>query len=89
MDITSLGVATVGVITIICYAIGYSCKQSEKVKDNIIPIIVVCAGAILGAVGKYVIPEFPAQDILTAIAVGIVSGMVSTWTNQVYKQMNK
>ena len=35
----------------------------------------------------YVIPDFPAQDILNAIAVGIVSGLSSTGVNQVYKQL--
>ena len=33
------------------------------------------------------IPDFPANDILNAIAVGIVSGLSSTGVNQIYKQV--
>lgn len=32
--------------------------------------------------------DFPAQDPLTALAVGIVSGLAATGFNQVYKQLN-
>ena len=34
-------------------------------------------------------PDFPAQDILTALAVGIVSGLAATGANQVGKQLKK
>lgn len=37
----------------------------------------------------YVIPDFPANDVLNAIAVGIVSGLASTGVNQIYKQVKK
>ena len=59
------------------------------VKDNIIPIIVGVAGGVLGIVGMFVIPGYPANNILDAIAVGIVSGMASTGVNQIYKQIKK
>ena len=45
------------------------------------------AGGVLGIVGMYVIPDFPAHDVLNAVAVGIVSGLASTGVNQVYKQL--
>lgn len=85
MDITS--VSTVVAIVVITYLIGYAAKQIPQVKDNYIPIIVGVAGAILGVIGMYVIPDFPANDILNAIAVGIVSGLSSTGVNQIYKQV--
>lgn len=85
MDITS--VSTVVAIVVITYLIGYAAKQIPQVKDNYIPIIVGVAGAILGIIGMYVIPDFPANDILNAIAVGIVSGLSSTGVNQIYKQV--
>jgi hypothetical protein len=34
-----------------------------------------------------VIPDFPATDYLTAIAVGIVSGFAATGVHQVYRQL--
>jgi len=32
-------------------------------------------------------PDYPAQDYITAVAVGIVSGLAATGVNQVYKQL--
>ena len=85
MDISSM--TTVIAIVVICYLIGLAAKTTPAVKDNYIPVIVGAFGGILGVLGMYVIPDFPAQDILNAIAVGIVSGLSSTGINQVYKQL--
>jgi hypothetical protein len=85
MDITS--VSTVVAIVVITYLIGLGAKAIPNVKDNYIPIIVGVAGGILGVVGMYVIADFPANDVLNAIAVGIVSGLASTGVNQIYKQV--
>ena len=74
---------------VICYLVGLGAKTVDGVKDNYIPVIVGAVGGILGAVGMYVIPDFPATDIMTAIAVGIVSGLASTGVNQIYKQVKK
>jgi ribonucleotide monophosphatase NagD (HAD superfamily) len=87
MDIMQIG--TVVSIVVITYLIGIACKQVPKVKDEWIPVIVGVAGGILGAIGMFVIPDFPANDIMNAIAVGIVSGLASTGVNQVYKQIKK
>ena len=85
MDFTQ--VPTVVAIMVITYLIGYASKQIPQVKDNIIPIIVGVAGGVLGIVGMFVIPGYPADNILDAIEVGIVSGMASTGVNQIYKQV--
>lgn len=87
MDITQ--VSTVVAIVVITYLIGLAVKAIPQIKDNYIPIIVGIAGGILGIIGMYVIPDFPANDILNAIAVGIVSGLSSTGVNQIYKQAKK
>jgi hypothetical protein len=87
MDITQ--VSTVVAIVVITYLIGLAVKAIPQIKDNYIPIIVGIAGGILGNIGMYVIPDFPANDILNAIAVGIVSGLSSTGVNQIYKQQVK
>lgn len=80
-------VSTVVSIVVITYLIGLAAKAIPNVKDNYIPIIVGVAGGILGIVGMYVIADFPANDVLNAIAVGIVSGLASTGVNQIYKQV--
>lgn len=87
MDIMQIGTSLA--IIVICYLIGLGAKASDRVKDNLIPVIVGVAGGILGVVGLYVMPDFPAGDVMTAIAVGIVSGLASTGVNQVYKQVMK
>ena len=87
MDITQMG--TVLAIVVITYLIGPAAKQVKQVKDEAIPVIVGVSGGILGAVGMFVIPDFPANDIMNAIAVGIVSGLASTGVNQAYKQITK
>lgn len=87
MDIMQIGTSLA--IIVICYLIGLGAKACDRVKDNLIPVIVGAAGGILGVVGLYVMPDFPAGDVMTAIAVGIVSGLASTGVNQVYKQVMK
>lgn len=87
MDISQMG--TVLAIVVICYLVGVAAKAIKVVKNELIPVIVGVAGGILGVVGMYVIPDFPANDVLNAIAVGIVSGMASTGVNQVGKQIQK
>lgn len=87
MDISTMG--TVLAIVAITYLVGLGAKLCPKIKDNSIPVIVGIAGGILGVVGMYVIPDFPAEDVLNAIAVGIVSGLASTGVDQVRKQAKK
>ncbi len=85
MDISVIG--TVLAIVVITYLIGLAMKQIPQVKDELIPVVVGTSGGVLGIIGMYVIPDFPASDILNAIAVGIVSGLASTGVNQAYKQL--
>ena len=81
-------IATVAAITVICYLIGMGCKAYGKI-DKWIPIIVGVMGGILGVVGWKTIAQFPAEDILNAIAVGIASGLASTGVNQIVKQLSQ
>ena len=85
VDISKTG--TLLAIVVICYLIGIAAKQSKHLKDEGIPVIVGVCGGILGVIGMYVMPDFPASDIMNAIAVGIVSGLASTGVNQAYKQL--
>ena len=82
MDFT--GVASVIGITVICYLIGMVAKATV-IDNKWIPVIVGVAGAILGVAGMYVISDFPATDVINALAVGIVSGLASTGADQIKK----
>lgn len=87
MDITQIG--TVLAIVVITYLVGLGAKNISAIKDETIPVIVGVCGGILGVIGMFVMPDFPAHDILNAIAIGIVSGLASTGVNQVWKQTKK
>ena len=82
------GVGAVVAITVITYLIGMGCKAWEKLDNKFIPVICGFVGAILGVVGMYTMPDFPAKDILNAVSIGIVSGLASTGANQVKKQLS-
>lgn len=86
MDFT--GVVSVVGITVICYLVGMFAKATA-LNNKWIPVIVGIAGAILGVVGMNVIADFPAADIINALAVGIVSGLASTGADQIVKQQAK
>lgn len=81
------GIASVAAITIIAYLVGALVKASE-LNNKWIPILCGVVGGALGAVAKAVgMPDFPAGDYITAVAVGIVSGLAATGVNQCVKQM--
>lgn len=54
---------------------------------NWIPLTCGLCGAVLGIVGVYIMPDFPASDYITSAAVGIVSGLAATGINQAVKQL--
>ena len=87
MDITQMG--TVLAIVVISYLVGIGAKLVPQIKNEAIPVIVGATGGFLGVAGMYLMPNFPANDILNAIAIGIVSGLASTGVNQVWKQATK
>ena len=83
-----MGIGSVAAITIICLVIGLWIKISP-IRDKWIPCIVGTLGMALGVLGWQFMEAFPAQDMLTALAVGGVSGLAATGTHQIYKQLLK
>ena len=82
------GIGSVVAITVITYLIGMGCKSFEKQDNKFIPVICGLVGAVLGVVGMQTMADFPAKDVLNAVAVGIVSGLASTGANQIGKQLS-
>ena len=80
--------ASVAAITVIAYVMGLLVKASG-LNNKWIPILCGVTGGILGVVSLYVMPDFPAGDVINALAVGIVSGLAATGADQVMKQMGK
>ncbi len=86
MDISIFGIAGVAAITVICYLIGQGVKASG-LDNKWIPVIVGACGGVLGVPGMFLMADFPAGDVLTAAAVGIVSGLAATGVDQAGKQL--
>ena len=83
------GLADVGqvlAITVICFAAGLII-QNCPLDNKWIPSICAVLGGILGVVGLKTMPDFPAHDYMTAIAVGISSGLAATGIHQAYRQL--
>lgn len=81
------GIVSVPVIVVIAYLAGQFVKNYTKLDNNKILPIVGLIGGIAGVLGYKYMAEFPADDIMTAVAIGIVSGMASTWVDQVAKKV--
>ena len=87
MDITTLGIASVAAITVLCYWAGLVVKALPW-DNKYIPIVCGAVGALLGLLWFVAgWPDFPAGDPVTAAAVGIVSGLAATGVNQAFKQL--
>lgn len=80
------GIMSVAGITMICYLVAMAVKATT-VDNKWLPVICGAAGAILGIAGMYTMPDFPAVDVINAVAIGIVSGLAATGVNQIYKQL--
>ena len=78
--------ATVAGITVICFLVGLAVKASP-LDDRFIPIIVGVFGAALGVAGLYTMANFPAENVIDALATGISSGLAATGVHQIFKQL--
>lgn len=86
--IEKLGIAAIPVITVIVFLVVEAVKATA-LDNKWMPVIAGFVGGALGVVATFVMPEFPANDPLTAIAIGIVSGLAATGAHQIYKQLTK
>lgn len=82
----NLGFTAIPAITVICYLIAQVVKATA-IDNKWLPIVCGVAGAVLGVVAMRIMPEYGANDPLTAVAIGIVSGLAATGVNQIVKQL--
>lgn len=87
MNFEAFGIVGVAAITVICYLVGQIVKATA-LDNKYIPCIVGIAGCALGIAGMFIMPDFPANDYITAAAIGIVSGLAATGVDQAVKQIN-
>ena len=72
-----MGMAVVTAISVIAYLVGEAVKLSP-LDNRWIPLVCGLSGAALGVAGLYSVADFPAADLLSALAVGIASGLAAT-----------
>ena len=79
-------------IIIICYLVAEIFKLMILKKKNrykYIPIIVGVTGGIIGIICYYISPEIVlnVESPIIALSIGILSGLASTGSNQILKQI--
>ncbi len=79
-----MGMAGVAAISVIAWLVGETVKLLP-LDNRWIPVICGICGSVLGIVGMRVMPDFPAHDLMSAAAVGIVSGLAATGVDQIGK----
>ena len=82
------------VVAIVLYFIGMALKQSLTVADKYIPIILGVIGIVI--CGIYVVATCSlsgvqniAMAVFTAIVQGVLVAGLSTYVNQIFKQLSK
>ena len=82
------------VVAVVLYFVGMGLKQSQAVPDKYIPIILGVIGIVI--CGIYVVAtcslsgvQNVAMAIFTAIVQGILVAGLSTYVNQIIKQVGK
>ena len=85
--------AAVPAIGVIVYLIAEIFKVAANGRESwlkFIPVLCGVLGGALGIAGWLFVPGYiPAENIFTAAAIGIISGLAATGINQVYKQLTK
>lgn len=82
------GITGIAAITVLCFLAAQGVKVTS-IDNKWLPVICGGLGGVLGVVGMKIMPDFPAQDIITAAAVGVVSGFAATGVHQAYKQIKE
>ena len=82
------------VVAVVLYFVGMGLKQAGAIKDKYIPLILGGVGVVLCAI--WVLATCPldtgqniAMAIFTAIVQGILVAGLSTYVNQIIKQVQK
>lgn len=79
-------------IVVVCVLLGMALKwkfDGDERKIAAIPWLLALVGGALGIVARVVMPEYGSVDYLTALAIGIVSGLGAGGAYQVVHQQEK
>lgn len=82
-----MGITGIAAITVICY-LAAECIKATAMDNKWLPVICGAMGGALGILAMLIMPDYPATDYITGVAVGIVSGLAATGVNQIGKQLS-
>ena len=83
-----MGITGVAAITVIAWLLGEVAKAS-RLDNKWIPVLCGVLGMVLGIVALVTgMPDFPAEDFLTACAVGAVSGLTTVAVLPIFSKSN-
>ena len=75
-------------IVVISYMITETFKM--VINNKYLPVVAGISGGMLGVISFVLqIDIMPETDIVSALAIGIISGLAATGSNQVLKQLKK
>lgn len=94
MDIMNYIKPELIVVAIVLYFVGLGIKKAQNIKDKYIPYILGVCGIVLASIWVFANnPIGTIQEILMAVFTSIVQGILvaglSTYANQLIKQINK
>lgn len=90
MDFTNLTANVIILVVTYAFIELYKVVFKTETAKNLIPIVALVIGAVLGGVGYAVIPDYiVATDYVSAVIVGGFSGLSATGSNQIVKQLKK
>ena len=81
-----MGITGIAAITVICY-LAAECIKATALDNKWLPVVCGVLGGALGIVAMFIMPDFPGGDYITAVSIGIVSGLAATGANQIGKQL--
>ena len=82
----NLSASGAAAITALCWLLGEGVKLSP-LDNKFIPLLCGVFGALLGVAAHFLVPGFPADDLLSAAALGAVSGLAATGAYEAVKNL--
>lgn len=86
MDFTEFIKPELLIVAAVLYVLGLMIKQTEKIKDKYIPIILGVVGVVLSLVYVIATEGLALMGIFTAVTQGILVAGVAVYVNQLIKQ---
>lgn len=94
MDIMEYVKPELFVVAIACYFIGMGLKSTTLIKDKFIPLVLGAVAVVLSclyvmATSSLTVPQDWAMALFTGLTQGILMAGLSTYVNQMVKQLGK